>query len=215
MALANDARATRYELTLHHNQCGTEPLDLEAGETKTATLKVPAEHRGLLKLRRCSIATRFPGNLFRAWSWIHMNADCIVYPKPAAQGRQLPLAGPLGGSQGTGEVGDADFAGLRTAVHGDPPQRIAWKAFARNDELLSKQFAGGEQRAQVLDWNALGDLDTEARLSQLARWCLDAVKEGCAFGLVLPGTTIPLGSGRDHLHNCLTALALFNERSAK
>jgi uncharacterized protein (DUF58 family) len=209
VALTNEAQAARYELTLNYDQFHTEPQDLDAGETHTLTLRVPSETRGLVKLRRCSIATHFPGNLFRAWSWIHTDAHCIVYPKPAREGQPLPLAGPLGGSQGTGESGDADFAGLRTTAHGDPPQRIAWKAFARNDELLTKQFAGGEQRAQVLSWDALKGLDTEQRLSQLTRWCLDAIDQGCAFGLVVPGTTIPLGSGREHLHECLRALALY------
>ncbi|MFL2547388.1 MAG: DUF58 domain-containing protein [Candidatus Rariloculaceae bacterium] len=214
MALMNDAQATRYELSLHHEQSQTEPVDLGAGESETVSLRIQSEKRGPLRLQRYSLATRFPGNLFRAWSWIHMRAECIVYPKPAGRGRPLPLAGPLGGSQGTGESGDADFAGLRTAAHGDPPQRIAWKAFARNEELLSKQFAGGEQRAQILHWDALTELDTEERLSQLAQWCLDAVDEGCAFGLAIPGKAIPLGSGRDHLHECLTALALYNGPTA-
>ena len=210
MALSNDARSPRYELSLHYEDFESAPLDLQPGESRQVKLRVPTQRRGRLRLRRCSVATRYPGNLFRAWSWIHMNAECIVYPTPASQGKPLPLTGPIGGTQGTGEYGDADFAGLRTALPGDPPQRIAWKAYARNDELVTKQFAGGEQRAQILEWDSVSGLDVEERLSQLARWCLDATAEGCAFGLSIPGKTLELGAGRDHLHECLKALALFD-----
>jgi uncharacterized protein (DUF58 family) len=183
LSLTNHARAPRYELTLSSGGFSSVPQDLAPGETRAVGVEVPAERRGRLRLGRISIATRFPGNLFRAWSWIHMRGECIVYPRPATPGRPLPFAGPIGGSQGTGKHGDADFAGLRETVEGDPPQHIAWKAF---------------------------ELDVEARLSQLARWCLDAFEQGCAFGLTLPGRKIPLGAGRDQLHECLKALALYD-----
>ena len=215
LALGNAARAPRYELTLQHNEYHTQPQDLQPGETQSLALKVPTHKRGLMKLRRCSIATRYPGNLFRAWSWIHMDAQCIVYPEPAAGGRPLPVSGGGDGSHAVGERGDSDFAGLKTAIPGDPPQRIAWKAYARNNELLAKQFTGGEQRAQILAWDELAGLEIEERLSQLTRWCLDATEEGCAFGLVIPGTTISLGTGRSHLHECLKALALFDGASGR
>jgi len=211
LVVGNDAGAPRYELTLRHDDYHTEPLDLQPGETRSLALKVPTRTRGLVNLRRCSVTTRYPGNLFKAWVWIHMDAECIVYPEPASVGRPLPVSG--GGDDGsrvTEKQGDADFAGLKTAVPGDPPQRIAWKAYARSNELLAKQFTGGEQRAQVLEWDALAGLETEERLSQLTRWCLDAAKDGWAFGLVIPGTTISLGSDRGHLHQCLKALALFD-----
>ncbi len=207
--LKNHSRAERCELQLHSEDFTSPPQDLAAGEMRKVAIEIPASRRGRVRLHRVTISSRFPGNLFRAWSWLHMNADCIVYPRPAARGRPLPLAGPIGGSQGTGKHGDADFAGLREAVEGDPPQHIAWKAYARNEELLTKQFAGGEQRAQWLDFDALKGLDTEQRLSQLTRWCLDATDAGCAFGLNLPGTQIPLGAGRSQLHACLKALALY------
>jgi hypothetical protein len=53
-------------------------------------------------------------------------------------------------------------------------------------------------------------LGTEQRLSQLARWCLDADASGRNFALRLPGTEIPLGLGPLQLAACLEALALFD-----
>ena len=113
------------------------------------------------------------------------------------------------GALGRVDRGDDDFASLRTAAPGDPPQRIAWKAYARSEILLVKQFAGGDREPALLDWDALPDLEPEQRLAQLARWCLDAAAEERAFGLRLPGTQLPPQTGREHLHECLAALALF------
>ena len=105
--------------------------------------------------------------------------------------------------------GDADFAGLRTAVPGDPPQHIAWKAYARSDQLLLKQFSTGDDQPHWLEWDTLPELDTEARLAQLTRWCLDAALEERSFGLRVPGTVVEIGNGQRHLEECLQVLALF------
>jgi uncharacterized protein (DUF58 family) len=122
----------------------------------------------------------------------------------------LPLAAG-GGALGRPTAGDDDFAGLRSAAPGDPLQRIAWKAYARNDLLLLKEFASGTQEPCVLDWDMLPELDTEQRLAQLARWCLDADYAGRSIGLTLPGASVPLGAGPKHLAACLEALALFEQ----
>jgi uncharacterized protein (DUF58 family) len=213
--LGNDADAPRYELSVSNGESEAGPNDLQPGETKTVALRVAAERRGWAKLDRCAVSTHHPGNLFRAWSWLHMDARCVVYPRPAPRGRPLPTCGGAGGSLGTREHGDADFAGLRAAIPGDPPRRIAWKAYARNNELLMKQFASGQQETELLEWDSLPELATEERLSQLTRWCLDAAELDLAFGLVLPTVAVPRGSGRVHLHECLRALALYAEGESR
>ena len=105
----------------------------------------------------------------------------------------------------------ATLFGLATAAPGEPPRRIAWKAFARNDKLMVKQFSAGEQQARVLSWDSLPKLDSEQRLSQLTRWCLEASERDLAIGLELPNLIVPVGRGQKHLNDCLRALALFNE----
>lgn len=51
----------------------------------------------------------------------------------------------------------------------------------------------------------------EARLSRMARWVLDAAREGTRFGLELPATIIEPDRGSSHSENCLTALALYRQ----
>ena len=209
LAVVNAGTAPRYEIELVRRGRRAGPVDVAAGATEVLRLGIDTQRRGWTTLERFAVETRHPGRLLRAWTWIHMEARCLVYPQPAAPGRPLP-EGEGYGSVGRPSTGDEDFAGLRAAVPGDPPQRIAWKAYARTGQLLLKQFNAGDRAPSVLDWDMLSELDVEARLSQLARWCIDADSEGRALGLVLPGARIPLGTGPKHLASCLEALALFD-----
>jgi uncharacterized protein (DUF58 family) len=209
IALVNTANAPRYELEIAHHRQVAGPVDIEAGHSQTLELAVAADTRGWLTLRRFAVATRHPGSLFRAWTWVHMDCACLIYPAPAPPGRPVPTSAGSHGSRGMPDQDDSDFIGLRPAAPGDPPGRIAWKAYARTGQLMLKQFSGAAEVPSMLEWDALPELDTEARLSQLARWCLDAAGDRRSFGLRLPAATIALGSGEKHLHECLKALALY------
>jgi uncharacterized protein (DUF58 family) len=209
IALSNDAPTARLELELRHGAHTAGPVDVAAGATELLRLGLPTQRRGWIALEPFRVETRYPARLFRAWTWVHMEARCLVYPQPAAAGRPLPF-GSGSGENGQLQAGDDDFAGLRSAAPGDPLQRIAWKAYARNDLLLLKEFSGGTGEPCLLDWELLPELDVEQRLAQLTRWCLDADAAGRSIALRLPGTKIPFGVGPTHLAACLEALALFD-----
>ena len=208
IGLQNGSSETRRDLAVDCGRSGDGPVDIDPGAAATLHMNLPTTTRGWVRLSRFSISTRHPGNLFRAWSWIHMDARCLVYPEPAPPGRPLPFAGDAGGMRSAMNHEEDDFAGLRNASPVDPPRRLAWKVFARSDQLMVKEFSGAAARSCLFEWHALSDLDDEARLSQLTRWCLDAANEGRSFGLALPSQKIPLGTGERHLHDCLQALAL-------
>jgi uncharacterized protein (DUF58 family) len=208
IAVSNDAAAPRFEIELEHRAHTAGPVDVPQGGTEALRIGLPTERRGWVAMERFSVETRYPARLFRAWTWVHMDARCLVYPRPADPGRPLPY-GVGGGTGGQPRPGDDDFAGLRPAAPGDALQRIAWKAYARNDVLLLKEFSGGSGEPCLLDWAMLPELDVEQRLAQLARWCLDADAAGRSLALRLPGTDIQFGVGPKHLALCLEALALF------
>lgn len=209
IAVGNDSVAPRFEIELGWKGHAAGPVDVAPGATEVLRLGVPTQRRGWIGLERFRVETRYPARLFRAWTWVHMDARCLVYPRPADPGRPLP-EGSGGGVRGQPRAGDDDFAGLRSAAVGDPLHRIAWKAYARNDVLLLKEFASGTEQACRLDWDMLPELDVEQRLSQLARWCVDADAAGRSLALRLPGREVPLGAGPEHLAACLEALALFD-----
>jgi uncharacterized protein (DUF58 family) len=209
IAVGNADRAPRFEIELKYREHTAGPVDVADGTTELLRLGLPTERRGWAALERFRVETCYPARLFRAWTWVHMDTRCLVYPRPADPGRPLP-DGTGGGTGGQPHPGDDDFAGLKSAAPGDPLQRIAWKAYARNDVLLLKEFSSGAGEPCSLDWDMLPELAVEERLAQLARWCLDADAAGRSFALRLPGNAIPLGQGPQHLAACLEALALFD-----
>ena len=207
--LLNDAPVPRLDIQTECGDAADGPVDIPAGSSAAIGLHVPTSRRGWTELERFSIATRYPGGLFRAWTWIHMEARCLVYPVPAPPGRPFPPGAADFGTHASAALAEDDFVGLRDAAASDPPRRIAWKAYARSDQLLVKEFAGGAEKPCLFRYEDLPGLDTEARLSQLTRWCIDAAESGRSFGIELPDQKIPLGQGDRHLHRCLRALALF------
>src|SRR2546423_8000699 len=56
----------------------------------------------------------------------------------------------------------------------DSPRHVAWKAVARNEDMLTKQFTGEAAAELWLDWARLPQFNVEQRLSRLAGWVLEA-----------------------------------------
>jgi uncharacterized protein (DUF58 family) len=174
-----------------------------------------AERRGYLELARLRVFTTYPLGLFRAWSNVELDQRCLVYPRPEAGDPPLPQGSPLSGDGGPQGRGSEDFAGLREYHPGDSMRHVAWKAYARGDQLLTKQFAGRAGRELWLDWEGLpGHFTVEQKLSRLARWVLAAEAQGESYGLRLPGRGLAPGNGARHRDDCLAALALFGSPAA-
>lgn len=213
LGLSNPSAVARFDIEATHDagapSSGTVP---SLGDAQLR-LMLPTRQRGRVRLERCEIATRFPLGLFRAWAVLHTSLDCLVYPKPAAAAPPPP---PAPGAEGGGDRrGEDDFAGLKDYHAGDPPRRIAWKAYARGGGLLVKEFSGAAAPEFVFDLECTPGADLEARLSVLARWIVDAHGAGHAFGLRLPGTVFDAQPGDAQRNRCLAALADFRPPEAQ
>ena len=172
-------------------------------------LGVPAPSRGWLPLGRVMLETRFPLGIFRAWSYVEPDARCLVYPRPERSALPPPTAESAKGALRSPTPGNDDYAGLRAYQFSDSPRHVAWKAVARNEDMLTKQFTGEAAAELWLDWAMLpGHLNVEQRLSRLAGWVLDAERSGVQYGLRLPGVEIAPGRGETQSGACLQALAL-------
>ena len=188
----------------------TAPAD---GET-LVTLQLATPRRGAVPIGRVRIMTTWPFGLFRAWTWLHLAHEIIVYPQPAGH-RSLPLM--AGSRSGTAprESGEADeWATLRAFRDGDSPRQVAWKAYARGAPLLVKEYTSSGSAERVFEFDALAGLDTEQRLSQLSRWIVHSAADGERYGLALPRSRIELDQGQVHRQRCLRALALFGTQAA-
>jgi uncharacterized protein (DUF58 family) len=185
-------------------------VDVPPAAVAEVVLAAPARRRGWMALGRVMLETRFPLGLFRAWSYVEPDARCLVYPRPE-RSRLPPFSGDAAaGALRTPTPGSDDFAGLRGYQSSDSPRHIAWKAVARSEEMLTKQFAGEAAAELWLDARLLpAGLELEQRLSRLAGWVLAAEQAGAHYGLRLPGVEIAPARGDLHRAACLQALALY------
>lgn len=209
--LDNRARYDRPAILVRHQAGGAQVvLDLAPGAVAEAVLAVPAVRRGWLPLTRVMLETRFPLGLFRAWSYVEPEARCLVYPRPERAPLPAPTPDADAGAARAQALGNDDFSGLRAYQLQDSPRHVAWKAVARSDDMLTKQFAGAAGIELWLDWERLAPgLDTEQRLSRLAGWVLAAEQGGARYGLRLPALVIAPDRGDAHRAACLQALALY------
>jgi uncharacterized protein (DUF58 family) len=211
IAVSNRSKNTRYQLQIYDGPVCSTIGDVGPGESMVFELEVPTEKRGWVTLPRFGIRTLFPFELFRAWAWLHMDLQGLVYPRPVDIAPAAPPSRIAEGHRQHDARGEEDFAGLRRFHDGDSPRNVAWKAYARSGELLSKQFSGTDTSSQWFDFADVPAPDLETRLSILARWIIDADKRFQSYGLRLPDVEFVPSHGAAHRHRCLEALSLFDE----
>ena len=209
LRVENPARIERVGIEAVTATGATVTFGVPMNEESVVDLNVPAPRRGRLPMGRVKLQTHFPLGLFRAWSYVELDAACTVYPQPETPAQPLPLPGGERGEGAASSSGNEDFSGLRAYQAGDSTRRIAWKADARGSGLLTKVFTGRADNHLWLDWHMLpASLDVEQRLSRLTRWVLEADEQEAAYGLRLPNETIDPDTGPGHRALCLRALAL-------
>ena len=179
---------------------------LDGRRATEAKLQLPAERRGWQPLPRVRLWSSWPLGMFRAWSWLHPDQAVLVWPRAEASGPP-PLAAADDAHHMRLHRGD-ELATLRDYQAGDPQRHIAWKASARHDELLVKDFEQPRRQPEwQLDWRQLRGMDDESRIARLARWLNEAQSQRCSYSLWLPGNEIGSGSGPLHYARCMDALA--------
>lgn len=213
-ACAGDALSLQLEFDVRARPRRALRIDLDGGHftfslaatSDSATITMPTELRGWAPLRRMRVSCTLPFGLFRAWSWITPVEKVLVYPRPLS-GAAPP---PSQEDRHQRERGDEEYAGLRDYRSGDALKRVAWRASARHDRLLTRELDSASRTAPLrFDWAMLHGLDRETRISRLAAWVRDAHAAAHTWTLVLPDARA-LGPGADHAHyhRCMTALAL-------
>jgi uncharacterized protein (DUF58 family) len=176
-----------------------------AGE---AVIALPTTTRGWLDIGRLRISTTRPLGLARAWAYAWPDTPPLVYPAPERNPPPLPPGAGDSAQSRLHPAGD-DVHHLRPWRRGDSRRAVAWKASAKRDTLLVREYEQTLGADIVLDWRALASLPYEARIRRLAGWVDQAERESRRYRLELPGQP-PIGPahGPSHRHACLRALAL-------
>lgn len=212
LRLSNPGSLHRQSIQVEHPDGGSDNHHIPGNDHVMATLRIRSPHRGWLQAPRFVISTTQPLGLFRAWTWLPLQMRCLVYPAPAAHAP--PAEGGLPDMSGDRErpnQGTDDFQGLRGYQLGDSYRHIAWRVVAREQGLVTKQFAELAGAECWVDFDRLAPRDEEDRLRILCRQILELDRRGDRYGLRLPATTIAPGHGADHRRRCLGVLALHGQ----
>jgi uncharacterized protein (DUF58 family) len=201
--------AARYRIGAGLDGVKPVTIDVTGGGPNIVELPVHAAKRGILRIERFLLATTHPYGLFRAWTWVHLPIELLVYPCPLGPLPMPAQSGAKSDAHSSTKTGCDEWLGLRAFRDGDSPRQVDWKAYARQAPLLVKEYSTASSELRLFDFATLGSLQTEARLEQLARWVVDAETRGDRYGLTVPGTMIEPDRGPEHRHRCLAALALF------
>jgi uncharacterized protein (DUF58 family) len=206
--LRNTAGIDRCDLEIRMDG-GAALVSVAARGYQHGTVGVPVTRRGVTRLERFELRTRYPFGWFRAWTYVHTPLTAFVAPRPGGE-RALPSAAAAVGTTAQSEArGEEDFAGLRAYEAGVPLKHMAWKVLARGGEPAVRSYTGLAAEPEWLDWMTLQPLGPEARLSQLCRWVLSCEAAQRTYGLRIPGTEIAPSRGAGHRSACLRALARY------
>jgi len=189
----------------------TGPITVSPLSPAPGEVRVPTKKRGYFQTVSLEITSEYPLGFLTATQRQSLAQGYYVYPAPRGA---APLPRTLAPTRqpraGTRHAGD-DFGGVRMWLPGESQRHIDWKAAARNDVLLTKQWTGEVDDILRFDWSALAALEPEDRLSQLSKWIVVAERGFETYELRLPGKIIPAARGDKHFHECLRALAKFEQ----
>jgi uncharacterized protein (DUF58 family) len=211
--IANESVPARHGIgvTLSKSDNNGERIDnVAAGTAERVALRVPAPCRGEHRIEQLWLISVYPFGLFKVAKRIVTSQTYVVYPKPAGNPALPRDASSSTKRANRFELGEGDdFAGVRAYVEGESQRHIDWKAVARGQALMTKQFTTELDAEIYVDHAAAPQSDLEDRLSQLALWIIEAERTRRRYGLRLPNLEIAPSLGQAHFHRCLHVLALF------
>lgn len=164
--------------------------------------------RGWHDAGRIKVESTYPLGLLTCWTYVDLGCRVLVWPKPVPC--TLAQSSTLDQPVGTGGygVGQDDLSGFRPYQVGDSLRSIDWRAYAREQGLLTRQYRSPVSDRRWLDWS-LVEGDRERRLSGLCYLVLEYHRKGDDFGLRMPGYQLDIASGDRHCDHALRALALY------
>jgi uncharacterized protein (DUF58 family) len=211
--IASECRKAHYAVCVEVPGSGGDEQSIDEiapGKAARVLIRFPARFRGQYEVKQLCLTSAFPFGFLRAARRVDCKQHYLVYPKPQGDPRLPTDRARASHSRPQAELGEGDdFAGVRAYVPGESQRHIDWKAVARGQPLMTKQYTIEPTSTVYLDFASAPGNDTEARLAQLALWIIEAERARRSYGLRLPETDIAPSLGQVHFHRCLRALALF------
>lgn len=179
----------------------------KAGDT-FVTVLAPTARRGYLDPGLLTIESHSPVGLMRVWTYLRFRFDAAVFPAPVADRARSVYRRGSGESHFSGTTGSEDYVGLKAYQAGESLRHVAWKQYAREQGLWSKQYGDPVDSRVWVDWDDYAGLDTEQRLARMTWQVCECAAGGKVYGLRLPGLELAPGQGSAHRQAALRHLAL-------
>lgn len=186
------------------------------------------EKRGHVLITGFELSTRFPFGFFRRRRRLRArDVDIIVFPKPEPVGDELHLLPMNAGRHASVRRGAGhDLLTLRDYQPQDDLRHIDWKATARGQRLIVREFTAEDERRvtiafdtrvaydQVEDESGAQDFSArfERGVTLAASLVAHFIEERAEVRLVLGEEGGRYGAGQEHLYDCLRRLALIMPR---
>lgn len=184
-------------------------INLVEEDRVEVSLHVPVSRRGWYSPGRLLLESTYPLGLLRCWTWVDLDLYALVYPKPLACSELPGMATNQPDGAAIPITGNDDFYGFRDYQKGDSLRHIHWKALAKGQAVLSKQYTAYADRSVWLDWDLFPGAGIETRLSHLCYWVLEMDARNEEYGLRLPGVVVEPGVGPLHRENVLKELGSY------
>ncbi len=185
---------------------------LRAGTTSSSGYRVPTATRGVIVLGPLHMVVGDALGIARSVSSLVGTDEIIVAPRTLTIDMPELGRGILGQAlrESSRRLGPGDFHGLREYAPGDEPRSIHWRASARSDDLMVKEYTieGLHQCTVVFDASPGAHASTanfEHGITAAASLVHSAMREGLATRFVTAGG-IDL-RGPDVVANTLRVLA--------
>ncbi|MDX9714122.1 MAG: DUF58 domain-containing protein [Dissulfurispiraceae bacterium] len=185
---------------------------LDSSGEGSAAVSVVFEKRGMQTTGSIRICSVFPFNFFVRCIQIPDKEPLLVLPElrkcsltqPAQQGRQH-AEGLLSDSRGY----ESGIISLRPYQAGDPLRHIHWKAAAKTDKLLTKEFPSSRAEPVLINFDELDIPDIETKISCTAYALNRLIRQGTPAGLVIEKKVLKPSLGSGHRLKMLEKLALY------
>ncbi|HMM80836.1 MAG TPA: DUF58 domain-containing protein [Pyrinomonadaceae bacterium] len=184
--------------------------------------------RGRFRITDFELSTGFPFGFFRHRRRLAANeADILIFPRRTARREEEELLSSLGSRDALKTRGSGDdLLFLRNYEAADDIRRIDWKATARTQNIMVREFAAETDARVRIIIGGFGPAanvpplreriagktahhpEFEAAISFAATLLTDLESAGVEFSVSVGDADLLLGSSKAHLFSCLSALAL-------
>ncbi|UCF86687.1 MAG: DUF58 domain-containing protein, partial [Nitrospiraceae bacterium] len=185
------------------------------GESRLDFPNVVITRRGRYFLRDVRLKTGFPFIFLYLSRRLAYNRELIVYPAIVDVSSFMRDMQSRFSERETIKKGqEGDFLFSREYIYGEESRNIDWKATAKVQKTMVKEYSKRDERfvTLLLDNGGSAEGSTfEKAVSVTASLCLEFIERGFYVRLMTCGKVVPYGNGRVHLYKILDILAAIQE----